>query len=70
MLRKLRRFEDTLNAILFKKHTCIEKVSFYETAERLYDIPDDSLCKPLESGAAWGSEEAFGWFKAEYTVAE
>ena len=70
MLRKLRRFEDTLNAILFKKHTCIEKVSFYETAERLYDIPDDSLCKPLESGAAWGSEEAFGWFKAEYTVPE
>ncbi len=68
MLKKLRRFEDTLNSMLFKKEAFIDKVNFYETAERLYEIPDDALCSPLESGETWGSEEAFGWFKAEYIV--
>ncbi len=68
--RKLRRFEDTLNSMLFRKEAVIDKVLFYETAERLYEIPEDSLCRPMQSGETWGSEEAFGWFKAEYTVPE
>ena len=68
MLKKLRRFEDTLNPMLFKKEACIGKVNFFETEERLYEIPDDSLCAPIESGDTWGREEAFGWFKTEFIV--
>ena len=61
---KLRRFEDTLNGMLFRKEAVIDDVKFYETAERLYEIPADSLCRPMHSGETWGSEEAFGWFKS------
>ena len=54
---KLRRFEDTLNGMLFRKEAVIDNVKFYETAERLYEIPADSLCRPMHSGETWGSEE-------------
>lgn len=68
MLDKLRRFEDTLNHMLFKKETLIEKVDFHETEERLYEIPDASVCSPISKGETWGREEAFGWFITEFTV--
>lgn len=70
MLTKLKRFEKTLDPMLFKKVARIDTVNFYETTDRLYEIPDDSLCTPINSGETWGREEAFGWFKAQITVPE
>lgn len=70
MLNKLRRFENTLEPMIFRTVAQIDTVKFYETEDRLYDIPEDTLCTELKSGEKWGMEEAFGWFKAEYTVPE
>lgn len=70
MLNKLRRFENTLELMIFRTVAEIDAVKFYETEDRLYEIPDDSVCTELKSGEKWGMEEAFGWFKAEYTVPE
>ncbi|MBQ2841663.1 MAG: alpha-mannosidase [Clostridia bacterium] len=70
MLLKLKRFEKILDPMLFKKTARIDTALFYETTDRLYEIPDDSLCVPIKSGETWGQEEAFGWFKAEFTVPE
>ncbi len=68
MLSKLRRFESTLNPMLFKKVIKIDKVLAFETQERYYEIPDNSLFTPVEKGWIWGNEESFCWFKAEFTV--
>ncbi len=68
MLGKLKRFEKILDPMLFNKVAKIDSAIFYETEDRLYEIPDDSLCVPLKSGSTWGSEEAFGWFKTEFVV--
>ncbi len=70
MLDKLRRFEDTLNPMLFRKVGRIDSAFAYETLDRLYEIPDSSLMAPVESGWVWGAEESFCWFKADYTVPE
>ncbi len=70
MREKLRRFEKILDPMLFNKVAKIDTVLFYETTDRLYKIPDDSLCAPINSGETWGREEAFGWFKAQFTVPE
>ena len=70
MLDKLKRFERTLDPMLFKKVAVIDSVLAYETTDRLYEVPDDSLCSPVKSGWIWGSEESFCWFKAEFTVPE
>ena len=56
MLRKLRRFEDTLNPMLFKKVAGIENVLSYETTDRLYSVPEDSMCSPMNVGDIWGGE--------------
>ena len=53
MLGKLRRFEDTLDSLVFKKVASVDARAF-ETAERLYEIPDESLFRPVESGFVWG----------------
>ena len=68
MLGKLKRFETILDPMLFNKVAKINSANFYETTDRLYEIPADSLCAPIESGSTWGSEEAFGWFKTEFVV--
>lgn len=68
MLKKLKRFEITLDPMLFKKVARVDTVKFYETEERLYEIPDDSVCSVINSGESWGREEAFGWFKTEFVV--
>ncbi len=70
MLSKLKRFETILNPMLFKKILKIDKVLAFETQERYYEIPDESLFSPVEKGWIWGNEESFCWFKAEYIVPE
>ena len=70
MLTKLRRYEDTLNPMLFKKVGRIDSALAYETLDRLYEIPDSSLMAPVESGWVWGAEESFCWFRTDFTVPE
>ena len=53
MLSKLRRFEDTLEALIFEKVADLP-VSFYQTDESLYEIPDKALYQPMAPGAHWG----------------
>ncbi len=70
MLGKLKRFEKILDPMLFTKVAKINSVMAYETTDRLYKIPDDSLCSLLRSGETWGSEESFCWMKTEFVVPE
>lgn len=67
MLSKLDRFENTLEPMIFTKVAEIGAKA-YETTERLHEIPDDSLFKPVEKGFTWGGECAYCWFKTEFTV--
>ena len=53
MLSKLDRFENTLEPMIFTKVAEIGAKA-YETTERLHEIPDDSLFKPVEKGFTWG----------------
>lgn len=69
-LGKLKRFETTLNPLLFKKVARIDDVLAFETTERLYDIPDASLMAPVSNGWIWGAEESFCWFRTEFVVPE
>lgn len=69
MLRKLKRFEDTLDGMIFEK-VCDLPVSAYETKESLYQIPDSSLFEPIHPGDIWGGEGVYCWFKSSYTVPE
>ena len=66
MLRKLKRFEDTLDGMIFEK-VCDLPVSAYETKESLYQIPDSSLFEPIHPGDIWGGEGVYCWFKSSYT---
>ncbi len=69
-LDKLKRFEKTLNPLLFKTVARIDNVKAFETQERFYEIPDESKFADVTSGWIWGSEEAFCWFKTDFTVPE
>ena len=69
MFEKLKRFESTLEPMIFKKVDSVGARA-YETAERLYTVPDDSLFTPADPGFRWGGEETFCWFRTEYTVPE
>ena len=70
MHKKLKRFEDTLNPMLFKKVARIDEVLCYETLDRLYDIPDESMMNPVKTGHVWGAEESFCWYKTSFVVPE
>ena len=67
MLDKLKRFEDTLDGMIFEKVGELP-VSIYETKESLYQIPDSSLFTPIHPGDMWGGEGVYGWFKTAFTV--
>lgn len=67
MYSKLKRFEDTLEPMIFTKVAEIGAKA-YETTDRLYEIPDDSLYVDAPKGFSWGGEETFCWFKTDFTV--
>lgn len=67
MLAKLKRFEETLEPMIFQKVGEVG-ASAWETAERFHRIPDASLFKPVEKGWQWGGEGAYCWFRTEFTV--
>lgn len=69
MLRKLKRFEEHLDSMIFEK-VCELPVLAYQTDESLYEIPDDSLYHPVKPGDIWGGEGTYCWFKSHYTVPE
>ncbi len=69
MLKKLKRFEDTLEPMVFNKVAEID-ASAFETTERLHKIPDESLFTPVEKGFVWGNEGSYCWFKSDFTVPE
>ena len=60
MYSKLNRFEDTLEPMIFKKESFIGDIVKYETTDRLYEIPDDSLFIPAPVNSPWGGEESLG----------
>ncbi len=68
MFEKLKRLEKTLEPMVFVKKDSVGGVKAYETADRLYSVPDDSLFENAEPGYKWGGEETFCWFKTDYTV--
>ncbi|MFH1879982.1 MAG: alpha-mannosidase, partial [Bacillota bacterium] len=64
---KLWRFLDTLEKRLFISAAAVD-VRFFQSAETLHRIPDDSLFGPLPESGRWGGEGAYGWFKGSFTV--
>jgi alpha-mannosidase len=67
MLSKMKRFEETLDSMIFEK-VCELPASVYETKEQLYQIPNESLFRPVKEGDIWGGENVYGWFLSSYTV--
>ncbi|NLP49027.1 MAG: alpha-mannosidase [Clostridiales bacterium] len=69
MLMKVKRFELTLEPLIFEKVGQID-CEAYCTYESLYEIPDDSLFEKVEKGWRWGGESMYCWFKSSFTVPE
>ncbi len=66
-LVKLKRLESTLERRLFQKVDEVA-VRFFQTAEPLHHIPEESQFGPLPAIGRWGGEGQYGWFRGAYTV--
>ena len=66
MLQKLVRLEMTLNERIFQVVDHVE-MKWFQTRERLHQIPEASLFSSCEEGDPWGGEDAFCWFLGTYT---
>ena len=68
MLEKLRRFENVLDELIYKKAGVLE-ISKYLTFDKLHQIPaDENLYTPVKKDEKWGAEKQYAWFKGRYTV--
>ncbi len=67
MLTKLKRFELTLEPLIFEKVGELDCEAYY-TYDSLYEIPDKSLFEKIEKGWRWGGESMYCWFKSSFTV--
>jgi alpha-mannosidase len=67
MLGKVRRFEDTLEAMIFDRKDSVD-FKIFRTTERLTTVPADELFEDIKRGETWGGEHAYAWFKTTYTV--
>ncbi len=67
VLGKLKRYEDTLEAMIFGKVDTINAVELAETRDDLYAIPEDGY-RPIVPGEKWGGEGVYGFFRMDYTV--
>jgi alpha-mannosidase len=67
MLSKLKRFEATLEGMLFDK---VDQVSMkaYPTDGSYHEVPDASNFKPCKKGDSWEGEGSYCWFLGEYIV--
>lgn len=68
-LDKLKRYENTLEGLIFDKVDAVEQVSLMETKESLYAIPEGPY-RHVMPGEKWGEEGVYGFFKFDYTVPE
>ena len=69
LLGKLKRYEDTLEALIFDKVDHIGPVALMETKEPLYEIPKNGY-RTIHPGETWGDESVYGFFRWDYTVPE
>lgn len=69
VLGKLKRFENTLETMLFTKVASLE-AEMYETEQNLDSAPKDAPYYPAVPGAKWGGEWKYCWFRTSYTVPE
>ena len=67
MLAKLRRFEETLEPMLFQPVAQLPAEAF-RTSEILYEIPPREKFSPIASGDHWGGERNCCWIRSEFTV--
>ena len=67
MLAKLRRFEETLEPMLFQPVAQLPAEAF-RTSEILYEIPPREKFSPIASGDHWGGEGNCCWIRSEFTV--
>jgi alpha-mannosidase len=69
MLTKLKRFEATLEGMLFEK---VDQVSMqaYPTDGHYHEIPDSVNFKPCNEGDSWEGEGSYCWFLGSYIVPE
>ncbi|ULL15140.1 alpha-mannosidase [Paenibacillus sp. H1-7] len=67
MLGKLRRFEQTIEPLIFTKVDTFD-AEIYRTQERLHQIPESHLFIKASPGEKWGGEGNYCWFKGKYQV--
>ncbi len=69
MLEKLRRFEQSLEELMFEK---VDEVSMgaFHTDGRYHVVPETSFFRPCKSGDTWEGEGSYCWFRGKYTVPE
>ncbi len=67
MLGKLRRFELTLEQMMFDK---VDEVTMmaYPTDGRYHEVPEASNFVPCREGDSWSGEGIYCWFMGDYTV--
>ncbi len=67
LLKKIERFQTTIEPMIFEKHDTIDFKQFV-TKDRLHDIPDDSKFTAVERGSTWYGKDSYSWYKSTYTV--
>ncbi len=67
MLTKLKRFEETLEGLLFEKVDEVPMMA-YPTDGRYHEIPEAKNFKQCSSGDSWEGEGSYCWFLGEYIV--
>ena len=65
MLSKLRRFELTLESLMFRKIDELP-VRMFVTGEQWHDIPDDDKFNDCRPGDRYRGESVYCWFKGTY----
>ena len=60
VLGKLKRFETTLEPMLFEPITSLD-AQMYETEQNLDSAPVDAAYIPAKKGAVWGGEWKYCW---------
>lgn len=67
MLGKLKRFEKTLEPLMFQKVGSIAMKAF-QAEENYTNVPDDSLFQTVESGTVFEGEGIYVWTKGSFEV--
>ncbi|MBR6739446.1 MAG: alpha-mannosidase [Clostridia bacterium] len=65
--RKLRRFCDTLDGMIFTPCFAL-KARRFETEKQYHSIPENETYIPTEPGDVWGGEGVYSWFRSEFEV--